>query len=168
MNFYYLLGFSLAAIIIYSVTIIEMIEIIKRNMKIAVLSFLVSLMIIIANLVLTTTEYIYLSAGFTTTIASFIPLLMIKYIEARRLDAENKEIKSLIEEKKRIPPILFNVFYDCMEKVKRDYEGYIEEAAMKNIFLLMFERIQAKHNSMEISKEQYNEIRPARALIKPT
>jgi hemoglobin-like flavoprotein len=55
-----------------------------------------------------------------------------------------------------------------MEKVKRDYEGYIEEAAMKNIFLLMFERIQAKHNSMEISKEQYNEIRPARALIKPT
>jgi hypothetical protein len=119
------------------------------------ISYTISTVINIANLVLTTIEYAYISSGFTTGIMSFFPSLIIKFFDAMRLDRENKEMKTLIEEKKRIPPILMNTLYDIIK----------DRTLREETILSMLTRIEGKHKSEEISEEQYKELRPIMELI---
>jgi hypothetical protein len=86
-------------------------------------------------------------------IASFIPLLIIKYADAKKLNERNTQLHLLMVEKTKIPSILINIIND----VKGDD---------KKLLNSILTRIERKYKSGEISEEQYKELRsPISALI---
>jgi hypothetical protein len=93
----------------------EVKEIVKQNILVAAISSIISFILVIGNLVLSTTEYAYLSSGFTSALVSIIPALAVKYVYATKLDMKIKKLNLIVREKKELLPMVTGILYGLIE-----------------------------------------------------